>query len=1219
MSIIDSFVGLYPVQKTLRFELRPQEYTKKFLDTAEDFVRAERYPQLKKVIDDYYRYYIDCVLSAGHYSPVFDTEKMYQLYVEIKKKKNKEKKKEYEDLTVKIRKNISIHLKNYLKDFGLEKYEQLLKEKSLFRNWIDERLENGTIDIVEYNLAEDAIRSYNGFVTCLTDFKNNRENMFAADGATSIASRVVENMERFFNNCYNNEVLHKKYSDITEMFEGKEYVFDHSKYFEIITQTAIDKYNEIMGNRADDIYEKGINQRLNEYAQKKGLKNRDVPKMNALYKQILSDKKPFLQEKIDSDKDLFKLLNDSYTGFRAEIENAVDIVKTGMDGDETIFIVTASLPDISRKIFAEEESSWGVLDRAVKLFSEKMRKKKDEYKNVISIADLQAAVDSYCQETSMSARSIKEYFRSFSMEKINDSISEYEGIQDLDELNENRNAPTDSSPAGKGYEQCQVIKNMLDALIDALHFFKPFYLYKDGKKLSVDEEGENFYNGFIYEYNQISEIVPLYNKVRNYLTAVTKIDKKKVRNFLGSSSLLSGWEREPENNGCYFFYSEGKYYLADFLDVRGIDFDRLNKDDGESWRVYYYLQKLDSKNFPRIFIGSEKFQDKANEYEGFAEVKKIYEKKLYVKSAPIPQEVYKRNIRKMIDYYKYALSVHESFKDLVFSFKPSDEYKDINEFFIDAMKSGYYIKKLPTDFSYLKELEKENKILLFMVYSKDFSEHSHGKPNMHTLYFKELFSDENIIRMQEGKPFLQLNGKAQMYTRLASIEPKITHEKNKPIRNKNPLNEKKESIFGYDLIKDRRFSETKMFLHFPITLNCGTQDTYGMAFNTKVNQFLFDNSSVNVIGIDRGERNLLYYSVIDRSGKILEQNTLNCIDGVDYHRLLDERETAREVARKTWGKIDSIAKLKEGYLSKVTQVLTELMIKYNAILVLENLNKEMKRSRIKVEKQVYQKFEHAIIDKLNYLVFKDKCADETGGVLKGYQLTSKLNKYDDIGEQNGFLFYIDPWCTSKICPKTGFVNLLNTDYVNVKKAQEFFAKFDDILYNEKEDYFEFSFDYDSFGRYDIVSRKQWNVCTYGDRLAYSAKEKRSFRVVLTDEFKKLFERYGIAYRENRLQEQIIDRTEKDFFTTLLVLLRLTLQIRNSTVGTGDENDYILSCVKDGTGTFFDSRRAAEYEPNNADANGAYHIALKGLWTLDSIKEDGTYDDCTKKEWLKARQ
>lgn len=52
---------------------------------------------------------------------------------------------------------------------------------------------------------------------------------------------------------------------------------------------------------------------------------------------------------------------------------------------------------------------------------------------------------------------------------------------------------------------------------------------------------------------------------------------------------------------------------------------------------------------------------------------------------------------------------------------------------------------------------------------------------------------------------------------------------------------------------------------------------------------------------------------------------------------------------------------------------------------MEDLNQGFKRGRFKVERQVYQKFETMLINKLNYLVDKDLAVDQEGGLLRGYQ------------------------------------------------------------------------------------------------------------------------------------------------------------------------------------------------------------------------------------------
>ena len=67
MSNLSKFIGLYPVSKTLRFELRPVGKTKEHMDKmdylASDEEKAEVYVKMKGYIDDYHRKFINMVFS----------------------------------------------------------------------------------------------------------------------------------------------------------------------------------------------------------------------------------------------------------------------------------------------------------------------------------------------------------------------------------------------------------------------------------------------------------------------------------------------------------------------------------------------------------------------------------------------------------------------------------------------------------------------------------------------------------------------------------------------------------------------------------------------------------------------------------------------------------------------------------------------------------------------------------------------------------------------------------------------------------------------------------------------------------------------------------------------------------------------------------------------------------------------------------------------------
>lgn len=584
----------------------------------------------------------------------------------------------------------------------------------------------------------------------------------------------------------------------------------------------------------------------------------------------------------------------------------------------------------------------------------------------------------------------------------------------------------------------------------------------------------------------------------------------------------------------------------------------------------------------------------------------------------------KEDSTKFIEFYKSLVSEYKKSK---FLFRESSEYENFKQFTDEIDNQAYSLSFEKISLSNINQLVEEGKLYLFQIYNKDFSPSSKGTPNMHTLYWKMLFDERNLADV-----VYKLNGQAEIFFRKSSLKAdRPTHPAGQPIANKNPENKKHQRVFDYDLIKDRRFTVDKFQFHVPITMNFKGSTSGNI--NTIVNEYIKKSDDMHFIGIDRGERHLLYLTVIDSKGNIKEQYSLNEIVNeyngntytTNYHDLLEEREKARLKERQSWQTIESIKELKEGYLSQVVHKIAQLIVKYNAVIILEDLNMGFKQGRQKVESSVYQQFEKSLIDKLNYLVDKSLPADVDGGLLHAYQLTNQFESFKKMGKQNGFLFYIPAWNTSKMDPVTGFVNLFYTRYENIEKSKLFFSKFDLIKYNATKDWFEFSFDYDKFTTKAEGTRTKWTICTFGERIETKRDSSQNNQFVseefdLTEKFKDFFKQYSIDYKGN-LKENIANQTDKKFFEGLLHLLHLTLQMRNSKTGT--EIDYMISPVADENGNFYDSRTCGDDLPQNADANGAYNIARKGLWVAQQIREnDGKkYPrlDMKNKEWLSFAQ
>ena len=633
-----------------------------------------------------------------------------------------------------------------------------------------------------------------------------------------------------------------------------------------------------------------------------------------------------------------------------------------------------------------------------------------------------------------------------------------------------------------------------------------------------------------------------------------------------------------------------------------------NKDHYE--KMNYKLLPDPDKMLPKVFF-SPKNQ---SNFKPSDEILRIRQQKTYLKNDGKGFKLL--DCRKLIDFYKQSIQKHTDWKKFSFNFSNTESYKDISWFYHEVASQGYKLFFDKIKSGYIDGQVKKGRLYLFQIYNKDFSlkKKTKGRDNLHTSYFKLLFDKENL-----KDTVFKLSGGAEMFFRKASLEKKIkkiTHPAGHPVKNKNPLNPKKSSAFHYDIIKDRRFTEDKFFLHIPITLNFKQGNMKAGAFNQEVLKHLKDNKKFNIIGIDRGERHLAYYTVINQERKILSQGSFNTVEykggkegdifvKKDYHALLEKREGQRARARKLWNKIKGIKDLKSGFLSHLVHKISYLMIEHNAVLVFEDLNKDFKRGRAKFEKQIYQKLEKALIDKLNHLVFKGGDIKKPGGFLNGFQLSAPFESFQKMGKQTGFIFYVPPYYTSKADPLTGFVNLIYPKYENIEKSKGFFEKFEKIYFDCKNGYFVFEYrDGKVNPRRKLESNHFWAVCSQSsDRYRYIRKSKKHKKINITEELKKLFDGKNIDYAKGQnLKREITKQNDKGFFLSLMKSLNLILQLRyiNPEAEDPNEKDFILSPVAGPNGRFFDSRKASLEEPENADANGAYHIALKGLKMLQSI-------------------
>ena len=1277
------FVAISKVQKTLRNELRPTPLTMKHIKQkgiiTEDEYKTQQSLELKRIADGYYRDYITHKLNDTNN---LDFRNLFEA-IEEKYKKNDKDNRDKLDLVEKSKRGEIAKLlsadDNFKSMFEAKLITQLLPVY-VEQNYIGEDKEK----------ALETIALFKGFTTYFTDYFNIRKNMFKENGgASSICYRIVNvNASIFYDNLKTFMCIKEKAEteialieeELTELLDSwrLEHIFSEDYYNELLAQKGIDYYNQICGD---------VNKHMNLYCQQNKLKA-NVFKMTKLQKQIMgiSEKAFEIPPMYQNDEEVYAAFN----GFISRLEEVKLIDRLGnvlqnsnIYDTAKIYINARCYTNVSSYVYG----GWGVIESAIERYwyntiagkgqskAKKIEKAKKDNK-FMSVKELDSIVSDYEPD----------YFNASNMDDDNSGRAfSRHGVlgyfNKMSKLLANMSLHTITYDSGdsliENKETALNIKKDLDDIMSIYHWLQTFIIDE------VVEKDNAFYAELEDIYYELENVVTLYDRIRNYVTRKPYSTQKFKLNF-ASPTLASGWSRSKEfDNNAIILLRNNKYYIAIFnvnnkpdkQIIKGSEEQRLSTDYK---KMVYNLLPGPNKMLPWVFIKSNTGK---RDYNPSSYILEGYEKNRHIKSSGNFDINYCHDL---IDYYKACINKHPEWKNYGFKFKETTQYNDIGQFYKDVEKQGYSISWAYISEADINRLDEEGKIYLFEIYNKDLSSHSTGKDNLHTMYLKNIFSEDNLKNI-----CIELNGNAELFYRKSSMKRNITHKKDTVLVNKTYINEAGVrvsltdedyiKVYNYynndyvidvekdkklveilerighrknpiDIIKDKRYTEDKYFLHFPITINYGVDDEN---INAKMIEYIAKHNNMNVIGIDRGERNLIYISVINNKGNIIEQKSFNLVNNYDYKNKLKNMEKTRDNARKNWQEIGKIKDVKNGYLSGVISKIARMVVDYNAIIVMEDLNRGFKRGRFKVERQVYQKFENMLISKLNYLVFKEKKADENGGILKGYQLTYLPKSALQIGKQCGCIFYVPAAYTSKIDPATGFINIFDFKKYSgsainakVKDKKEFLMSMNSIRYvNEgsaeyekigHRQLFAFSFDYNNFKTYNVsIPVNEWTTYTYGERIKKLYKDGRwsgSEVLNLTEDLIELMEQYGIEYKDGHdIREDISHMDEMrnaDFICNLFEKFKYTVQLRNSkSEAEGDDYDRLVSPVLNSHNGFFDSSDYKENEksddiiddkqimPKDADANGAYCIALKGLYEINKIKENWSDDKKLKESEL----
>ena len=1164
------------------------------------------------------------------------------------------------------------------KDFKTKKPFECLSDakmlKYLSKNVKNIAEENG----VDEEILKNHIKQFEGFWGYLTGYNQNRENYyeFEKEASTAVATRIVhENLPTFCDNILRFEKRKEEYLNIYQYLKNNdretkiknstgeeveteaisENIFKIGHFNECLAQSQIEEYNRIVGN---------YNSLINLYNQaRRGEKEfKKIDEFETLYKQIGCGKRKSMFETLNDEKDLKNLFQkakdasekmfNNNSDDKGEISTIPAFIKFLQECDnwQGIYMSSAAVNKISNLYFANWHSVKDKLKdnkASACITYDKNREEPIKLRDAVELSGLFDVLD-----TEQSEHFFKQSLFN------DDETNEYRGVLDKGvtpsrnlinlmcfDIGRNIKAFLENSDsivalekyrdednqAGEEDQTIKQIKEWFDAATDAMRIVRYFAVRKSKMKgnlpnVTMEQALSNLL------YTDDAQWFKWYDLVRNYLTKKPQDDAKenKLKLNFGTSSLLGGWSDGQEmNKAATLLKYENEIYLC-ILKTKNV-FDTSKEDNP--------IYKTDQSNASRLVLRNLKFQTLAG--KGFLGENGISYGDMG-KSDPAKAIQCLQKIIKERYVNKYPLL--EKFLRNTYTDKTKFD-AEINE----TLKECYVCEFKPINWNVVTEKQNNAELFLFKICCKDYKPEAIGKRDLQTMYWEEVLSNgskhqlcagaeifmrepvakESPIRHRIGSKLVNRKDKdgntipdriyREIYSYANGKTKNISAEANKYIE-KAVIKDVK-----HEIVKDNRFygEKPKYMFHCPIKLYYEAK-TPKYAFpevNEKITGSLRKSDNLHFIGIDRGEKHLVYSCTIDKDAKIIKCNHHDNINGTDYVQKLEGVADERIIAKKNWQAQNRIKDLKSGYISHVVHQLVEETIKDgdsinpHAYIVLEDLNTEMKRGRQKIEKQVYQNLELSLAKKFNFVVDKNAKPGEPGSVSKALQLTPPVSNYQDIEgkKQFGVMLYTRANYTSITDPATGW---RKTIYIKNGKEEDIknkiLEKFSDFGFDGKDYYFEYT---EANARYtwrlysgkngeplprfqnkkqiqqdkNIWVPEQINVVAILDKLFANFDKSKSFKEQINQ---------GIELNK-------IEGRSETAWQSLRYALDLIQQIRNSGLKKEDDN-FLYSPVRNENDEHFDTRN----HQNNgdlsgivdADANGAFNIARKGLIMNAHIEE-----------------
>ena len=521
MSKYEQFINQYPLSKTLRL--------------------AEEAALVKKMIDRYHKSFIDKCLAELNLQGVEEYADLY-----FAQQKSDEQFTAMDELASDMKKQIS-HCFTSQPEF-----------KSLFGK---EMIKKILPAFVEKNEAE-VVDHFSRFTTYFVNFNSIRQTLYTAEGrACEVAERVIaQNLPRYLDNCRAGaqvltsldpekiELLSSVFANVFQIDVCS--IFEPAYFRSFINQTGIDIYNQILG---------GVTLKLNELINIYNQQHKDcpkLPKLQPLYKMLLSDRSTlsFIPDKFESDNQLLNAIHaflsekDENTGLDAKdcFTSIASLLQSLNAFDlEHVYVSAASMADLSNSLYGD----WAFLqkgfftmydaehtdkERGKASYAEK-RQKAFKARKSFSVSELQNAATA-ANSAGKNLTDIPVYIKAKAQEALlNFELKLNQAYELISQPYEGKKGLRNSKSA------TAKIKDLLDSMLELQHIAKIF----EGSGREEDKD-ELFYGDFKPMLDQCSELIPLYNKVRNYMTSKPYTTEKFKLNF-NTGDFLSGWAQKMRN------------------------------------------------------------------------------------------------------------------------------------------------------------------------------------------------------------------------------------------------------------------------------------------------------------------------------------------------------------------------------------------------------------------------------------------------------------------------------------------------------------------------------------------------------------------------------------------------------------------------------------------------------------------------------------------------